>query len=351
MIGTDLLDQGQSATVARPAVTLDFGSGSGLGAGAGGPTLADGLVSLRLKRTMAPDVDLAEVVLVAVPGGADLPEPGDAGTITVSVGDLSSSFACVVDLVERRSDGSIRMTATNSGRIMARGRVNLAFAEQDPGAIIDAIAGDVGATSAAGSAGDALSSFVADDRSSAWEHVAILAASAGRMAGFDDSGTLTLYDDTATGEAIARLAVGETLVDYRVGNRGAASGSLTTAGDGASDKGDHAWAWLRKDIAPVTVSTGSDGPVRRHSAPWLRAQPAVQVLADARQRSQDRLGRTGRFLVAGSPHIIPGSLVEVSGIGSDDGVWFVLAVTIRFDLHAGLVSEVSAAPAGRGGAP
>ena len=49
------------------------------------------------------------------------------------------------DLAERRADGLSRITATNGARLMARARVLLSFADQDPGAIIDALAAEVGA--------------------------------------------------------------------------------------------------------------------------------------------------------------------------------------------------------------
>ncbi|MEQ1876107.1 MAG: hypothetical protein ABL958_05640, partial [Bdellovibrionia bacterium] len=109
-------------------------SAVGLGGGGGGSlTLADGLVSLRLTRGMAPDIDMAEILLTVVPGGPDLPAPGDTGSVGVTAGDLSSAFACVVDLRERHADGLVRITATNGGRLMARARVNLSFAEQAQG--------------------------------------------------------------------------------------------------------------------------------------------------------------------------------------------------------------------------
>lgn len=72
MIGTDLLDQGNAGALTRPSVTLSFSAGAGggglgglagavagaagLGGAGGGATLADGLVSLRLTRGMAPDM-------------------------------------------------------------------------------------------------------------------------------------------------------------------------------------------------------------------------------------------------------------------------------------------------------
>lgn len=359
MIGTDLLSQDSAGALTRPTVSLDFsggGGGGGLGGlasavglgGGGGPALADGLVSLRLVRGMAPDIDWAEMLLAPVPGGPDLPAAGDAGSIALTAGDQSAAFACVIDMADQRADGLTRLTASNGGRLLSRARVNLSFAEQDPGAIIDALAAEAGADSAIGSAGETLSSFIADDRRTAWDHVARLALTAGRLAGFDDAGALTLYDDTAGGEAVARFAVGESLIDHRIQSREAAVGALTVDADGSADQGGNAWAWLRKDKSPVSATVGSGQPARRLPAPWLRGQPAAQTLADTRLRALNRTVTWGRFVVQAAPQVTPGSLIEIAGTASD-GMWLVLRVTLRFNLRAGMISEIEAAPAGGGG--
>ena len=78
--------------------------------------------------------------------------------------------------------------------------------------------------------------------------VARLAGTAGEFAGFDDAGALS-FDDTATGEAVARFAAGEALIDYRVVTREAGRSALAVAGEGAGDKGGNSWAWLRRKPA------------------------------------------------------------------------------------------------------
>ncbi len=365
MIGVDLLEQTGNSGITRPAVAIDFSGGGGgglgglassvadaVGLGSGtGPSLADGLVSLRLVRGMAPDVDFAELLLAPVPGGPDMPAPGDSGTITVTAGDAESHFACTVDLVERRADGLCRVTATNGGRILARARVNLAFADQNPGAVIDALASETGTDSAAGSAGETLKSYVADDRQSVLDHVTLLATAAGRLAGFDDDGALTLFDDTATGEAVARFTMGENVIDHRIDTREASVGAVTVHGEGAADKGGNAWAWLRKDATPVSASAGQGQPSRRITAPWLRGQPASTTMADTRFRTMRRHAVSGRFLVQAAPQVVPGSLIEIAGTGAQDGTWLALRIELRFDLHGGMRSEIHAAPIGGGGGP
>jgi hypothetical protein len=233
---------------------------------------------------------------------------------------------------------------------LAQARVNLSFTDQSPGAIIDALASEVGVDSAAGDTGETLKVYVADDRRPVWDHVARLAAVAGRVAGFDDAGALSLFDDTATGETVARFAAGETLIDYRVVSREAGRGALAVDGEGAGDKGGNSWAWLRKEAGPMSASVGDSQPKRRLTAPWIRAQPAAQALADARSRAMQRADARARFKVQAAPQVVPGALIEIAGTGAQDGIWLVTDVELRFDLAAGMTTEVRAAPLGaRGG--
>ena len=366
---TGLLDRATRTEpgLTRPTVTLTFGGpgsdaggiGGALGAaaaavglgGATGPGLEAGLVRLRLRRGVAPAVDVAEMLLAPVPGGPDLPAPGDAGEIALTAGDAAASFACTIDLREARSDGLVRLTATNGGRTLARARLEKSFESQTPGAIIDALADEAGVTGRAGSGtGDRLPRYLADEGRSLLGHLARLAATAGRLAAFDDAGALILIDDAAQGgEAVARLAAGETLVDWRIGAREAPGGSVTVDGAGAADKGGNAWAWLRKEPGPFRAEAGSGPPARRLPASWARSEAAVGDLAAARARAVARAAAQGRFLAVAVPQAVPGAVIEIAGTGTQDGLWLVLSVDLTFDLAGGMLSEIRAAPAGAAG--
>ena len=317
------------------------------GLGGQGPTLADGLVGLTLARGLVPAVDVAELLLVAVPGGPALPAPGDGGTVTLSAGDQSSAFACTVELVETRARGVSRLTATNGGRLLAQTRVDRSYAEQTAGAIIADLAQGAGVTASA-SGGETLPRYVADGGRSVLDHVARLAATAGRIACFDDGGTLRLVDDGSAGESVATFTAGETLLDFRTVAREGA-GSVAIDGEGASDAGGgNAWAWLRKEAGPVSSGGGSGMPQRRGAAPWVRSQQAATDLAGASLRAQARVAALGRFLVQAAPAVVPGAVFTIAGVGAADGTWRALAVTIRFDLATGMTSEIEAAPTGAG---
>jgi len=334
-----------------PQVTLSFtgGDSGGIGAladavglGGSGAALADGLIGLRLHRGLAPDVDWAEIVLTPVSGGPDMPTAGDSGSIDITVGDRTSAFACTVDLVETRGDGTLRLTATNGGRVLARMRRETAFAEQTPGAIIDALCAEAEVDSSAGNAGETLPQYVVDAGMSVLDHVARLAETAGRTALFNDEGGLELVDDTASGEVVATLAQGGDLLDARLGTR-AEAGAVTIDGAGAGEQGGNAWAWLRKEAGPHRAEAGRGPPDRRSAAPWVRAPDAASALAEARARSHARQAAPGRVLVAGTPDAVPGALIDLQGT-AQDGSWRVLTLDMSFDRDRGLIGEIRVAP-------
>jgi hypothetical protein len=352
-----LLDAGTAPpTLTRPRVTLSFGAGGGgllgglaqaAGLASAGEGLEAGLVRLRLHREVAPGVDWAEMIIAPVPGGPDLPEAGDEGTIGLAAEDATSSFSCTIDLVEQRSDGLRRLTASNGGRVLARSRAEISFADRTPGDIIDALAAEAGVTAGVGTAGEKLPRYVADGGRSLLDHVARLAATAGRLAHFGDDGALALVDDAAPGEAVARLLAGANILDMRIAKR-AVEGKVVVHGEGAPDQGSKAWAWIRKQSAALDAEAGTAPPERRSAAPWARSRGSATDLAGARQRALAREASTGRFLVSAVPQAAPGVVVELSGVEGHDGSWLVTAVDVTFDPARGMVSEIRAAPAGGG---
>lgn len=354
---------GSQPGLTRPVVTLAFPPGGGAdgtlsavsealtglgGLGTGAATLSDGLIALTLRRGLVPTVDVAELLLTSVPAGPELPGPGDAGHIDLTAGDQRSAFTCSVELVEHRADRLARVTATNDGRLLAQSQAERSYTDQTCGAIIDDLARDAGVASTAGAAGQTLPRYVADGGRSVLEHIARLAATAGRLAAFDDAGNLALIDDTATGESVATFTAGETLLDYRT-HRRTGAGTVMIDGAGASDAGgSNAWAWLRKEPGPVSVSSGAGLPQHRRTAPWVRTPQAATDFASAYLRGQERAATLGRFLLPAAPAIVPGAIFTIAGTDTADGTWLALAVTLRFDREQGMISEVHAAPPGAG---
>jgi hypothetical protein len=240
------------------------------------------------------------------------------------------------------------VTASNGGRVLARSRSEIAFADRTPGDIIDALAGEAEVPAGAGAAGDKLPRYLADGGRSLLDHVARLAATAGRLAYFDDAGALALADDTAPGEAVAQLVAGTNLIDMRIVSR-PLDGKVVVHGEGAPDKGSTAWAWIRKQSGALDAEAGAAPPERGAGAAWARSRDASAALAGSRQRAQEREAKLGRFLVSAVPQAVPGAWVELSGVEGHDGPWLVLEADLTFDPVRGMMSEIRAAPAGSGG--
>ncbi len=236
-----------------------------------------------------------------------------------------------------------------AARILARMRVSQSFADQSPGGIIAALASDAGVETDAGGAGTRLPRYVVDESCSVLDHIADLAAAAGRVAVFDGEGRLLLVDDSALGEPVATLVRGDHVLDIRLGTRRPHIGALAVVGAGAPDAGGNAWAWLRKSNGPLKVEVGDGAPQRRVRDAGLRAQQAVVDRAGATLRAGERVSGRTRILSVGVPAAQPGGAIELSGFDDADGIYFVTAVTHRFDTAGGFTSEIEAARASSGG--
>lgn len=339
-----VLDRGAETTagVTQPSVRLDFGGqGSGLGGLApnigpfgGSVGLETGVLSLDVSRGFAPFVDWAEL-LVRPPEGAEVPELGDTGTIHITVADHTGTFACQVDRIEHRSDGTVRLGLGNGGRVLAQARLATSFAEMSPGDVIAALCAEADVDVGNVSGGETMPRYVVDSARALWDHVSDLARSAGRLAGFNADGALELLDDASAGEELL-LSAGDALLDWHLSER-VSSGAARITGAGASDP-----HWLRKDIAAMQKEAGNAPPTQEISAPWLRSSGGVQTKADAQGRALSRAAGTGRLMLAGFPDILPGRMVTLSGTDLD-GAWRVMSSRTLFNTGTGFSHEVQIA--------
>lgn len=374
-----LLDQGGGgdAVVAKPAVGLSFTAGGGgaggvgglagglvetvgaaLGLGRGSVPLVDQLVSLRLSRRLAPDVDVAELWLAprdwTDPDAPPLVAVGDTGVIELglSADDLSKVFTCEIDMVELRGAGLLRAAAANGGRKLARLRLNQSYANRKPGEIIADIAGAAGVEVTGSDAGETLPRYAVDDRQSAYEIIAELSAMAGRLAGFDADGKLALLDQAAPGEVAATLVYGTDIIDFVLADRSPHSGEISLHGAGAADaSGDKSWAWLRKELGPDAVVTGEGPPQRRYAAPAARSPEAVAQRAGSAVQAAERARSVSRVRALGIPGLAPGARIILEGVpgGVGNGEYIVVGLVHRMDAGAGLVTDLRVSRIGGGG--
>ena len=160
-------------SVRKPAFSLSFGSGST-------DDWARSLATVSVDAGLAPAVDVAEVVLSS---RDDAPKVALADTGDVSLGFDDDSPAAVfkgtVRAVHRTVSGKTRVVASNGGAELAALRVDQGYEQQSAGDIVRDLAGRTGIDAASVETGPSLAYYVVDSRSTAWEHVARLAALSG----------------------------------------------------------------------------------------------------------------------------------------------------------------------------
>jgi len=363
------LDSGSSgpATVSRPAATVSFGassSSSGFGgivdaatsllAGAPGDPWRDHLLSLRLRRAVAPNVDVLELLIAAV-STAPAIAIADEGSVSLkgSDGSDTSVFKGKVDGIHDRPNGLRLVTATNGSRELAQARMNRSFEQQDAGAIIEALASELGLSSELAGDAPTLPRFVVDDRSSLYGHIARLAALSGHLACIAADGTLKVKDPAADAEPTASVAYGVDILDFALGGRAPHTAAVQVTGEGAAgDQGSDAWYWLRKDPASNQSTAGSGTPLRTFSAGALRSAESVETFAAAKLQRASEAATRGWLVISGAPQVEPGDNVAVSGLpqSSLDGTYRVTDIVHELDVRRGYRSRLHVVKAGAGAA-
>src|SRR5215208_8393889 len=134
------LDQASSgpAPVSRPAATISFAAASpassGFGglvdaaasllAGAPGDPWREHLLALRLRRCLAPEADLLQLLVAAVPT-APAVALADKGSVSLigTGGSDTQIFTGKIDGIRERASGGRLVTASNGSRELAQGRL------------------------------------------------------------------------------------------------------------------------------------------------------------------------------------------------------------------------------------
>jgi phage protein D len=371
--GLPFLDGGAGgpAGVTRPAATVKFGapasSASGFGgivdaaasllAGAPGDPWREHLLALRLRRVLAPEVDVLALSLAAVATAPPV-ALADEGTVSLTGPDGAdvAVFTGRVDGIHERGAGLRVVTATNGARELAQARLNQSYEEQDAGDIIQQLATELGLTAEVRGTTAALPRYVVDDRVSLYGHVARLAALSGLVVCIGADGTLKAKDPAAGGEPAARVAYGADVIDFTLGERAVHTAAVQVTGEGAAgDQGSDAWAWLRKDPAANQSTAGSGTPLRTASVAALRSAETVATLARARARRAAEAATRGWLLIAGAPQVEPGDSIEVSGMpqSARNGTYRVEEIVHELDVRRGYRSRLrvvnTAAGGGAGG--
>jgi phage protein D len=306
--------QGAPASVRRPVLELRFGSAT---AGDWGRHLA----WLVVERSLAPSVDAVELCLAAREGGATAaPELalGDAGSVSMGYEDagVRPVFAGAVQAIKRSIDGTRRVTATGGAAILARLRVSQSYERQSAGDVVRDLARRAGVSAGTIDDGIDLPFFVADDRQSAYAHIAMLARRSGVVAYFTPEDELTFAGPSGESPAPA-FRYGQDVLALAVDLATQLAGATIVTGEGAaSSHGLDAWHWPAKDASAVTKTAGEGQPERRAYDAGLRTVDAAEAAAIAAAEARALAARAGVLAVPGAPDVEPGGVIEIAGTGT-----------------------------------
>ena len=331
--------------VRRPVLEVSFGSGSA-------DDWGRSVVSVAVQAGLAPSVDAVEVYL---DGSDQAPTAAVSDTGSVSFGYEDDSteliFSGQVEGVLYSVDGATSVSATNGGAALSALRINQSYEQQKAGDIVRDLAGRAGVDTDTVEDGVEFPFYVADDRQSAYRHVAALARKSGYLAWFTPEGNLSFAPFTG-GQAVQTFTYGEDILSLEVTDAVPVVGAVTTFGEGAAgSQGQEAWSWLVKDPSSVTGSAGEGGVAREVQDPSLRSGDAARSAAEGIANAAGLTNRTGKLLVPGAPAVAVGLAVEVVDAPQDalNGLYLVTGVRHRFSKREGFTTLVGIARTGEGG--
>jgi hypothetical protein len=271
-----------------------------------------------------PAVDRADVRFpVAVPIDA---RPGDDAVLRLDGGDGGALVLSGTIRMVHRDVMATTVTLGDAGAALAAHRPSVTFESQTPGDALRRLAGDAGVSVGRVERGPTLPVYVADQRRTAAEHAARLAALAGAVSTVAADGRL----ESATrpsGRADLALRYGRELTRYTVTRSGPRRQAPVAVGHGPSTPG-------RTDaLVPTTDALTGGAPRAGADAHWrpdpsLRSPAAVEA-ATRGLRTGD--AARGDQLTAETwllPALRPGQLVAVQDLPASlpAGPWFVTRV-------------------------
>jgi phage protein D len=306
------------------------------------------LESISIEAGLAPAVDVAELVFAA---RADAPKPAldDEGYIGLGFEgeEPTPVFWGWVDLVHRSIGGKQRIVATNATGVVAAFRLDQGYEQQTAGAVVRDLARRAEMDDVTADDGPELPYYVVDSRSSAWEHIARLAALAG-FAAWSDADSGIHFGPLQAGSPVQTFTYGQDVLELEAFQSPPSPAAVTVVGDGAAgSKGADAWSWNLKDISPLRASAGSGDPAVLVERGAIRSAEAAGAAAEG-IAANARLGTlTARLLVPGAPKAAVGTTVAVASAPDDtlNGSWLVRGVRHRLVKARGYTTQLLVAKA------
>jgi hypothetical protein len=301
-------------------------------------------LSVRVGLALLPAPDRA---LIALPAAAGGPGPGDDAKLELDDGDGLQTVLTGHVAGVRRDEDTVTVTLADAGALLAAARPGSTSDRQDAGAVVRSIAAAAGVDISDLTLDLGLAIYVAGQRRTGAEHVALLAGLGGCLARVDADGRLAVITRPAGPPDVA-LRWGREISSYRVTQMPAAAFRVVPVGSGSAGSADADGA-LRPSTSPRRGdASGPAVDTVLEPAPLLRSPGAVAsagaAAAQASVAAALRLQATSWL----QPQLRPGVVIEVSGTpdGLEGGPWLVVAVTHELDPRSGGSTRFQAQTAG-----
>ncbi len=311
MVSIPLFGSTAPPTVRRPVFKVRFGN-------APGSEWLNTVISMTVEVGLGPSVDHVEVVL-SRDAQAPSVSVGDSGSISLGYEDDAAVlvFTGKIDSVRHDTEGTVRITATNGGAILARLRVNQSYVQQKAADIVSDLVGQTDANTATLEDGVELPFYVIDEHQTAYQHVAVLAKKSGFLSYFSPEGALNFLPYTSE-QLVQTFIYGQNILSLQITESAPVIERITAIGEGAAGgHGKEAWSWLIKDSTSVTANAGEGKPSRQIQDASLRSAEAVQSLADGSVQTSSLLQYLGKIFVPGAPTVSVGSTIEIAEAPQD----------------------------------
>ncbi len=229
---------------------------------------------------------------------------GDSGTVPVFGGKVWS--------VRQEASGNTRLTLVNASHLLCARRVNMTFQNSSTADVARQLASDAGVSAGSLAGTITMPSFVADDRSPLWMHVATLAQWEGMIAMIDADNTLQ-WKRVENATPVHSFTYGEDLISIEKTEGQMPGVSLRWQGEGAAGgSGREAWCWLSKKADTL----GAGGEPKASLVNYCGAFRSSEAVRSAGAGSKSiHIGCTESFFVlaAGVAEAAVGSTVSVTG--------------------------------------
>lgn len=285
--------------------------------------------------------------LVLLPAVADAPEPGDDAKLELDDGDGLQTVLTGHVAGVRGDEDTVAVTLADAGALLAATRPGSTADRQDAGAVVRSIAAAAGVDIGDLALDLGLATYVAGQRRTGAEHVALLAGLGGCLARVDADGRLAVITRPGGPPDVA-LRWGREISSYQVTRMPAAAFRTVPVGSGSAGSADADGA-LRPSTSPRRGDAG--GPAADtvlEPVPLLRSPTAVASADSAATQSSAAAALRLQATSWLQPQLRPGVVVEVSGApdGLNGGPWLVAAVTHELDPRSGGSTRLLAQTAG-----